>query len=495
MGTGKPLEQEYSEADAKVYLEDNLPKISDLLTAMGFDMGEFYRLDKTEQIKTILDVSKKKKTERSTMTLIPGLIHHIRVDEQVWYLMKSQGRLAELQYHRDDSGNMHQPKQELKYKIVSEAILEKEYCGDPLLHILVEQIIDFIKTYVEIKDDEVYLILALWVMHTYIVEKSAISPYIYFYGPTTTGKSRASYVLSCIDFRGKMVTSPTEAGLFRFNDYFRPVFHIDELQLFGMRGRSDVRDLLLSRYQRISGVDRIDSNKSGEEQFQEFDVYGPTVISTTESADHLIENRSFIFHMHSNKNEDVECDLWENDEFKNAALSLREDLTLFRAEFLDRTMPKPKKLANRRLWDLCRALYQICEIACPDRADDFKTFIKQQERELKESKTRTKHAEIIQHIYDEMNFRKGGKKKYWHNFTSELICIRYNATHKISEQITNTEMGRIISGLGFEAGQMVKIQDNDVTRVRGFKFDKAIFKEAYNDHWSEYPEGVESMDD
>ena len=53
MPTGKTATQEYAEADAKIYLENKLPSICDFLTAAGFDMGEFWRLDKTEQIKTI----------------------------------------------------------------------------------------------------------------------------------------------------------------------------------------------------------------------------------------------------------------------------------------------------------------------------------------------------------------------------------------------------------------------------------------------------------
>jgi len=52
----------------------------------------------------------------------------------------------------------------------------------------------FIRSFLEMPDEKDYLILVLWVFHSYLIEKFDTSPMLYFYGVKETGKTRAGEV-------------------------------------------------------------------------------------------------------------------------------------------------------------------------------------------------------------------------------------------------------------------------------------------------------------
>ncbi|GAI58125.1 unnamed protein product, partial [marine sediment metagenome] len=231
---------------------------------------------------------------------------------------------------------------------------------------LLDEVEQFIKTYVELPSEGDYLYLALWVFHTYLIEKFGVTPLLYFYGVQVTGKTRAGEVLSKIGFKVERLTAPTEATLFRSASYFKNALVIDEIKLWGRDANENVANLIKSRYKRGLKVSRINLENKGEEQVEYFDVFAPMVICTTEPLNEIIESRCLRFIMRANVNPDVEKsfnETWGQD--------LRNKLTMFRACYLKPEFEEIKRVARRRLNEILTPLYQVLMLIAPGREDEF----------------------------------------------------------------------------------------------------------------------------
>ncbi|GAJ20433.1 unnamed protein product, partial [marine sediment metagenome] len=196
------------------------------------------------------------------------------------------------------------PKQDLPIELVTKEILDIPF--DLNYEDLLDEVILFIRSYVELPSESDYLYLALWVFHTYLIEKFDVTPLLYFHGVQVTGKTRAGEVLAKISFKCERLTSPTEATLFRGASYFKNALVIDEIKLWGSDANQDVQNLIKSRYKRGLKVPRVNLNKEGEDQMEYFDVFAPLVICTTEGLDPIIESRTLLFSMQPNASPSVE---------------------------------------------------------------------------------------------------------------------------------------------------------------------------------------------
>lgn len=331
-----------------------------------------------------------KQSNIETKTLIPGLVHLVRENGKVGYLL-DEGERLKIQNKYSLNGLVYQPKQDLSIKMPDATILKEERDID--YKKLLDDLISFIKDYIELPVEWGYFILALWVFHTYLMEKFNSTPIIYFYGVKETGKSRAGEVLAELGYFAECITSPTEATLFREADYFKTTLIIDEVKLWGSDANQDVARLIKSRYKRGVTVPRCDRNKSGEDMIEFFDVFAPLVICTTEGVPDTIESRCIIFLMHQNSNEEVEVAIDED-----RARDLRNRLTIFRANKLKEEIPMPERIARRRLNEILMPLYQILMLIAPERKEEFKVIVEEMDTFKKQEESLGLDAEIIQQI-------------------------------------------------------------------------------------------------
>ncbi|GAH53397.1 unnamed protein product, partial [marine sediment metagenome] len=212
-----------------------------------------------------LNSKKKKKKEKKirTKTLIPGLIHLVKEGEKVSYLLQNDEKFYIEEIYLEGDGIICRPRQELPYYHCKPDILEMERNID--FAKLLTDIEDYIRDYLELPDKKDYFILALWIFHTYLMEKFNTTPFSYFHGVYGSGKSRAGEVLMELSFRGWTMTSPTEASLFRPIQYYEPTIHLDHIRFYGSETNQAVKLLLQSRYKRGLKVVRIDIKEKGEE--------------------------------------------------------------------------------------------------------------------------------------------------------------------------------------------------------------------------------------
>ena len=409
--------------------------------------GIIRRAESQRRIKKIISLIKKpegdnkkgEKKERKikTKTLIPGLVHLVKEGEKVVYLLQNEGKFYIEEEYKGDNGVTCRPKQDLPMYHVGVDIIEEP--REINFKKLLKEIISFIKSYLELSENKGYLILALWVFHTYLIEKFEVTPIIYFYGLKETGKTRAGEVLEQLAFRCERLTSPTEATLFRSAEYFKTALIIDEIKLWGKNGNEEVERLIKSRYKRGLKVNRCNLNKTGEEQIEYFDVFAPLVLATTYDIPLIIQDRSIRFLMQKNANPKVERDI-----DKELAHKLRNQLTIFRANLLERELKEVKPISRRRLNEIMRPLYQILKEVDPDREKEFKLIVKNLEENRKSEERFTSIALVVEEIVKFYN-------KTGQDFIStKELTARLNEDRSDNEKTNTTRVGRLVKPLGFQ---------------------------------------------
>ena len=151
---------------------------------------------------------------------------------------------------------------------------------------LLQEIKDWIETYVFVPEDEVVAI-TLWVVATWFVDKAYFAPILAILSPTMrAGKTLLLDLLRCICRKSEMTSGvgATPAVIYRLNDQCHPTFLIDEAEkLSGIDGGKEIIGLLNTGYRRGSKVTRCREKKGGEYVMDQFDAFGfRAVVSTRE---------------------------------------------------------------------------------------------------------------------------------------------------------------------------------------------------------------------
>jgi hypothetical protein len=380
------------------------------------------------------EAAKKKKV--GTKTLVPGLIHLVKRNGITAYLLHNEDSLY-IENTIKIGDYEYQPKQNLPFYHLEEDILEESQEVD-YSHLL-KNVVEFIKSYLELPEEAGYLILALWVFHTYLIEKVNVSPIMYFFGLMETGKSRAGEVLQELAYKCERMTSPTEATLFRGAEHFRTTLVIDEVKLWGKGGNQEVARLIKSRYKRGLKVSRINLNLKGENQIEYFDVFAPLVIATTEAIPNIIESRCIRFIMQKNANPKVEKTI-----DTELAKDIRNKLTIFRAKYIDIGLKEVDDISRRRLNEILKPLYQILMEIEPKREDEFKSTVKGLEESKKSEEGFTDTAEIVKELDKLFNEEN---RTFIH---ATELTERLNKSKSSEDEKTNiTSVGWKMRPLGF----------------------------------------------
>lgn len=428
--------------------------MEDNLKAEVFTEDKIYELADEEKKRKV----KKPQQKLSTRTLFPGLINLVNNDGKIKYLLKQDNQLKISEFCQGD-GKTYQPKQDLPIKFITPDILKLVPNTNSInTKGILDRTIAFIKQYLELPFEQDYLVLALWIFHTYLIEKFKVTPILYFFGVKETGKTRAGEVLSEIAYMGERLTSPTEASLFRSAHLFKTTLIIDEIKLWGSDGNKEVANLIKSRYKRGMRVSRINMNKSGEDQLEYYDVFAPLVICSTESMPPIIESRCITFIMQQNTNKDVEKDIDEND-----ALVLRKLLTIFRYFYFDKDIPEVDTTARRRLNEITQPLLQICELIDPSRKEELIDFIKLLEKKKTEDEGEGIEAEIIKCVIERDNIVRNRK------FSVADIVKFLNENQDEKFNYSPRYVSNCVKRLGFER---TRLSDGK----RGFIYDKILIK-------------------
>lgn len=393
----------------------------------------------------------KKKNEAVSIDL-PNLVDIIMTDSGPQYLIKQSSNLVVCNSF-PLGGILHHPPREIKLWLPpTPAVFD--YHETDTDQVLFDDVSEYILGHVELSKDVEYKIMAAWVFHTYLLENFDYSPYLYFYGPVGSGKSRAGEILRQLSFRAIFTVGITEASIFRVTELYKPTLIVDELNLWGKEGNTAIQQMLNCRFQRGQIVIRINQNKQGFDSIEQFNIFGATAICTTEEAPEALQSRRLLFTMEKNTRRVKR----KVDEV--VALKLRNRLTAFRARHFKESLEEPEAIVyDGRLDDVILPLHQVVRLCDPRSERDFVNFCEQVEKHRFEELATSLDAIVVSAVQACKHSIEGGK------FLVSDVALEVNKDRSQKEQISNSAVGRVLNRLGFRTtrnnqGKMARYWDD-----------------------------------
>src|ERR1022692_4143172 len=87
----------------------------------------------------------------------------------------------------------------------------------------------WIRRYIVVSDEQA-VIMAAWVMHTYVFDVFEVTPYLFISSPEKgSGKSTLLRILKAVAYRGRSSSGMSGAALARVVEASRPTLFLDEL--------------------------------------------------------------------------------------------------------------------------------------------------------------------------------------------------------------------------------------------------------------------------
>jgi len=228
-----------------------------------------------------------------------------------------------------------------------------------------KEISQFIYDHVDVVDPELYDVLTAWIFATYLLEIWRVVPYVFFYGPVNTGKTRGLETLQALSYRGILGANVSSASLFRGCDLWHPTVCLDETEIYSKVERADIIGLLNAGYRKGQFAWRVKNTEQGTE-LETFDVFGFKALSGTEGLAKTLESRSIKIRMIKNTRPiEFLVDLEKARELRGKLLMWRflklRELLGERGEGCDAFLgvPPPLKFANGRLIELFQPLLAV----------------------------------------------------------------------------------------------------------------------------------------
>src|SRR6266446_4820633 len=200
---------------------------------------------------------------------------------------------------------------------------------------LLEEILEFIDSYVDIDDESYRLTAAFYVLMSWLYDKFNALPYLRAIGDSGSGKSRFLKTMKQLVYRGMAVSGATTASpIFRIISGYRGTLVFDEADFKESEMWSEVIKILNVGYEKGDYVLR--SEKGGRDDkyaVEPFDPFGPKVLGTRKRfADKALENRCLTKHFMKKKVSEIDeaVPFMLDPDFYTRAQRLRNKLLLWR---------------------------------------------------------------------------------------------------------------------------------------------------------------------
>lgn len=144
--------------------------------------------------------------------------------------------------------------------------------------ILVDQVASFVRRFVFLKEASLYQLIALWIIHTYLIECFDFTPYLCVHSPDKgCGKTCLLCTLDVLVFNSSGINaSPTEAVLFRTAHGHTQI--LDEADTYLPRLET-ARGILNAGFSRQGRVQRMEKDANGKQKVEDFSVFTARVIA------------------------------------------------------------------------------------------------------------------------------------------------------------------------------------------------------------------------
>ena len=204
-------------------------------------------------------------------------------------------------------------------------LVDKEYDIEKLVQINKEQkenidlkeiysnIVDLLRKYCDLNEED-YVIVAVWIIGTYLHKEFQSYPYLFLNAMKGSGKTRTLKLITDLSYMGEILLQPTEAVLFRTNS----TLGIDEAESITRKGFESLRELLNGSYKKGSKVKRMKQKKTfeGTEQVvEEFDIYRPIVLANINGMEDVLGDRCINVILERSNNHGIVklAEIWKSE--------------------------------------------------------------------------------------------------------------------------------------------------------------------------------------
>lgn len=226
---------------------------------------------------------------------VPDLLDVIKRKGRPTYLLQREGSLEMAEQIMADENLIYYPPTKIMWPTATEEAVELIKKDDN--QSLFRDLIKFIHRHLELPEPDQEVILALWVMMTWVFKKFDKLPFLFFFGPPATGKTRGHEVLREVCWRGVHSVVASEASIFRMAEYFKPTLLVDEATLWDRERMPGLISLLNARHAKDVLVPRVNKEKIGAASIQAYEVFGPTCLAGTDDLTATLRTRSIVLYM------------------------------------------------------------------------------------------------------------------------------------------------------------------------------------------------------
>lgn len=152
-----------------------------------------------------------------------------------------------------------------------------------------KQILGILKEYLDM-DEKYYPLVSIWIIGTWIHKEFETYPYLYINAMRGSGKTRLLKLIAALSKEGEILTSLSEAVLFRGNE----TLCIDEFERVAGKEKANLRELLNVAYKKGAKVKRMRKTKQqGNENYEveAFNVFRPVAMANIWGIEEVLGDR------------------------------------------------------------------------------------------------------------------------------------------------------------------------------------------------------------
>ncbi|MBV6421637.1 MAG: hypothetical protein DAHOPDDO_02918 [Ignavibacteriaceae bacterium] len=195
---------------------------------------------------------------------------------------------------------------------------------------LFNKIRDYLKKYVFIDNQNVFDLLSIWIMGTYVFRIFRHYPYVHIQAEKGSGKSHLFEIIKPLCFNGAMYIAPTASTLFRDVNLNSRTLLLDEIEHFKKNdktGFNGLMEILNSGYAKSGEVPRSRSGKKGGIEI--YKTYSPKMFAGISDINDTLDSRTIKIQMKRKLEEEQLERYIDNQSMLDFHQSLRDDLYNF----------------------------------------------------------------------------------------------------------------------------------------------------------------------
>lgn len=252
----------------------------------------------------------------------------VLIDEK-WYLLTSERELIDFE-EAEDNGLVLEHKNVDTSNFSHQGILtlleKKEHLNVPELY---ESIYSYIKRFIYFPDESYLHYISLWIMGTYCYRIFRYYPYVWLNAEKGSGKTLLMEIISPIAFNGELITSPTEAVIFRDIANNQVTMFIDEVEQLRKRDKDafiSIISVLNTGFNKSGYVKRAEGNGKGGFTIKKYLAYSPKMFAGINEIDDVLRDRTVKIPLLRKKESELVERYKETEDIKKVQQTIRDNL-------------------------------------------------------------------------------------------------------------------------------------------------------------------------